>query len=196
MSNVKTFNDTEFGQLEILIIDGKEYFPATDCARMLGYSNPQKAIRDHCKAPGITKRSVGVQTGVKADGTPAMQYVEKNFITEGNLYRLITNSNLPSAERFESWVFDDVLPTIRKNGSYEAETVNARTDFGEIASIMREFRMWAAKQKMPYNQAMACMVKFLHTTGVPFPEEMVYQPPLDINAMQLAMDFMKQNSLA
>lgn len=185
MSNVKTFNDTEFGRLEILLIDGKEYFPATDCARMLGYQNPYDAIKKHCRKEGVAKREVLTNGGVQ----------EKNFITEGNLYRLITNSNLPSAERFESWVFDDVLPTIRKNGAYETEIVNARSDFGEIASIMREFRMWAAKQKMPYNQAMACLVKFLHTTGVPFPDEMIYQPPVDINAMQLAINFMQQDSL-
>lgn len=114
----KIFNHSKFGVLEVILIDGKEYFPATDCAKMLGYSNPEKAIRDHCKTPGCTIRSVGVETGIKADGTPAFQTVKKKYITEGNLYRLITHSKLPAAEKFESWVFDEVIPDIRRTGMY------------------------------------------------------------------------------
>jgi prophage antirepressor-like protein len=75
---------------------------------MLGHTNPQKAIRDHCKEKGCTIRSVPTNGGRQ----------NKKFIDEGNLYRLITNSELPAAEKFENWVFDDVLPTIRKTGGY------------------------------------------------------------------------------
>ena len=67
---------------------------------------------------GGTKCSIGVQTGKKADGSPAVQMVEMLFIPEGDLYRLIAHSKLPSAERFEQWVFDEVLPAIRKHGAY------------------------------------------------------------------------------
>jgi prophage antirepressor-like protein len=49
MNNLQVFKNTEFGELKVLVIDGKEYFPATDCARMLGYSNPRDADKDHCK---------------------------------------------------------------------------------------------------------------------------------------------------
>lgn len=123
MHNVKVVNSPEFGQLEIMLIDGKEYFPATESARMLGYKNPQKAIKDHCKAPGVTICSVGVVTGKKADGSDAVQQVEKKFIDEGNLYRLIVKSTLSVAERFERWVFDEVLPDIRKYGMYASESL-------------------------------------------------------------------------
>ena len=58
------------------------------------------------------------QTGKKADGTPAVQMVEMLFIPEGDVYRLIAHSKLPSAERFERWVFDEVLPSIRQHGAY------------------------------------------------------------------------------
>ncbi|WP_040305955.1 phage antirepressor KilAC domain-containing protein [Caloramator australicus] len=119
MSSLEVFRNSEFGELNVLIIDGKEYFPATDCARILGYTNPQKAIRDHCR--GCTKRSVGVVTGKKADGTDAIQEVEMKFIPEGDLYRLIVKSKLPKAERFERWVFDEVLPSIRKHGIYATD---------------------------------------------------------------------------
>lgn len=103
---IKEFNNSQFGNLEILIVDGIEYFPATDSAKMLGYSNPQKAIRDHCK--GVNEMVTPTKGGQQ----------KKNYITEGNLYRLIINSKLPTAEKFESWVFDEVLPSIRKTGGY------------------------------------------------------------------------------
>lgn len=118
MDELKTFNDSEFGELGVLEIDGKEYFPATSCAKILGYRNPRKAIIDHCREDGVTKRDAWVQTGIKSDGSPAMRKNEINYIDEGNLYRLIVHSKLPSAERFECWVFDEVLPSIRKQGGY------------------------------------------------------------------------------
>ncbi len=57
INDIKVFSNTEFGELGVMLIDGKEYFPATQCARTLGYSNPKKAVRDHCKEDGCTKRS-------------------------------------------------------------------------------------------------------------------------------------------
>lgn len=123
MNDVRVVNSSEFGQLEIMLIDGKEYFPATESARILGYKNPQKAIKDHCKLPGVTMCSVGVVTGKKADGSDALQQVEKKYIDEGNLYRLIVKSTLAVAERFEKWVFDEVIPDIRKHGMYASESL-------------------------------------------------------------------------
>lgn len=116
---LQTFNNAQFGELRTTEIEGKVYYCGTDIARALGYANPQKAIKDHCKLGGVTNRSVGVQTGYKADGTPAMQNVEMKFITEGNVYRLIARSKLPQAEKFESWVFDEILPQIAHTGTYE-----------------------------------------------------------------------------
>ena len=120
-NNIQVFENAEFGKLEIFMIDGKPYFPATECAKVLGYKNPHKAINDHC--PHLTKREVGVQTGVKADGKPAYQRVEKAYIPEGDLYRLIIRSKLPAAVRFEKWVMDEVLPTIRQYGAYISDDV-------------------------------------------------------------------------
>ena len=109
MNNLIIFNNNEFGEIQIIEENGKFKFGATEVAKMLGYVNPHKAIIDHCKKDGLTKREVIDNLGRKQ---------EKNFIDEGNLYRLITHSKLPSAEKFESWVFDEVLPSIRKNGGY------------------------------------------------------------------------------
>lgn len=109
MNELKVFQNSEFGELGVMMIDGKEYFPAAQCARILGYSNPQKAVRDHCDEDGCTKRSVIDSLG---------RTQEMKFINEGNLYRLIVRSKLPAAKRFERWVFDEVLPEIRRTGGY------------------------------------------------------------------------------
>jgi prophage antirepressor-like protein len=114
---MQLYYSTEFGSLETLEIDGKLYFPATECAKILHYTNPQKAIRDHCRAEGVVFRSV-------IDRLGRMQ--NRKFITEGNLYRLIIRSNLPAADRFERWVFDEILPTLRKHGAFATdETLDA-----------------------------------------------------------------------
>lgn len=108
-NELKVFNSSEFGELGLLTINGKEYFPATMCAKILGYSNTHDAIIRHCKKDGVVKHEVIDDIG---------RTQQMNFITEGNLYRLIAKSKLPSAENFEKWVFDEVLPSIRKNGGY------------------------------------------------------------------------------
>ncbi len=124
MNNLQVFKNTEFGELKVLVIDGKEYFPATDCARMLGYSNPRDAIQRHCKPDGgVVKHDGGVTLTTNQYGVSTEQHVERTYITEGNLYRLIIRSKLPAAERFERWVFDEVLPTIRKYGVYATDKV-------------------------------------------------------------------------
>ena len=118
MENViQSFTNTEFGELEILQEGDKFWFPATKCAQILGYVNPYKAIIDHCHKYGLTKRE-GVFVKRNKDGSTMKQVNTSNFISEGNLYRLICRSKLEGAERFERWVFDDVLPTIRKHGAY------------------------------------------------------------------------------
>lgn len=122
MNNIQIFNNPEFGKVRTLEIDGKPYFCGSDVAKALGYAKPQNAIATHCK--GAVKQGIGVQTGIKADGTPSIQNVEMLFIPEGDIYRLIARSKLPTAEKFESWVFDEVIPSIRKNGGYIANQEN------------------------------------------------------------------------
>lgn len=107
MNELQIFNSGEFGEIRTIEIDGKPYFVGTDVAKALGYSNPRKAILDHCK--GVTKRDTPTSSGVQL----------MSYINEGDLYRLIMKSKLPSAEKFESWVMNEVLPTIRKTGSYQ-----------------------------------------------------------------------------
>lgn len=107
-----------FSQVRTIVEGETIWFCATDVAKCLGYSNPYDAIAKHCKSTGVAIREVGVETGKRADGSPAIQQVPIKFISEGNVYRLIARSQLPSAERFEAWLFDEVVPSIRKNGYY------------------------------------------------------------------------------
>lgn len=109
MNKPQIFKHPQFGQVEVITIDGNEWFGSTQSAVILGYTNPQKAVRDHCREDGCTIRSVIDSLG---------RTQQMKFINEGNLYRLITRSKLPEAYKFESWVFDEVLPSIRKHGAY------------------------------------------------------------------------------
>ena len=116
MNELQIFSNPEFGEIRTIEENGKVLFCGSDVAKALGYKKPNDAVNTHC--PYTLKRSIGVQTGIKADGSPAAQNIEMNFIPEGGIYRLAAKSELPGAERFESWIFDEVLPAIRKHGAY------------------------------------------------------------------------------
>lgn len=117
MNKLQIFNNEKFGQIRTSKIEGKLYFVGKDIAKSLGYKNPRDAISRHCK--GVVKRDSFKEGGQQIA-----------LISEGDMYRLITNSELPSSEEFESWVFDDVLPQIRKTGGYIP--INEEEDETEI----------------------------------------------------------------
>lgn len=112
MHDLQIFNNTEFGEIRTIEIDGKPYFVATDVAAALGYATPRDAVSRHCR--GVVKRDTPTSSGIQS----------MSYINEGDLYRLIMKSKLPSAERFENWVVNEVLPSIRKNGGYIANQEN------------------------------------------------------------------------
>ena len=106
MNELQIFNNEEFGSVRTITKDGKTYFVGNDVAKALGYSETAKAIRTHCK--GVSEMDIPTNGGVQT----------MKMITEGDIYRLVIKSQLPQAEKFESWVFDNVLPSIRNNGGY------------------------------------------------------------------------------
>lgn len=106
MNHVEIFKSPEFGSVRVIEENGKYLFCGTDVARALGYAIPTKAVNTHCK--GVSKMEAPTNGGIQ----------KLLFIPEGDVYRLIVHSKLPSAERFEQWVFDEVLPSIRKHGAY------------------------------------------------------------------------------
>ena len=127
MNKLNIFKNEEFGQLSVIVKNNKEYIEAIEVATILGYSNPRDAINRHCDKDGVVFSDVGVVTGFRKDNSKAFQVVTKKFIDEGNLYRLIIKSKLPSAKRFEKWIMDEVLPSIRKHGAYMSEEVINKT---------------------------------------------------------------------
>lgn len=106
MNNLQIFNNAKFGKIRTIEENGTVLFCGSDIAKALGYARPADAISAHCKG-------VCVLPTPSAGGTQ-----NTKFIPEGDVYRLIAHSKLPAAEQFESWVFDEVLPTIRRNGAY------------------------------------------------------------------------------
>lgn len=113
MNEIKTFENVEFGSVRTHTDEnGKVTFCGADIAKALGYADTAKAIKLHCKEDGWAICPVIDSMGREQ---------QAKFITEGNVYRLIAHSKLPSAERFERWVFDEVLPSIRKHGAYMTE---------------------------------------------------------------------------
>lgn len=111
MNNLTVFNNAAFGDLRTIEKDGEIWFIASDVARALGYRNISDALSKHCRY--VAKCDIPHPQG---KGT-----LEINIIPEGDLYRLIIRSKLPAAEQFERWVFDEVLPSIRKTGKYSVQ---------------------------------------------------------------------------
>ena len=110
-SKISVLESNEFGQVRIIEENGTILFCGKDVATALGYEQPTHAVTRHCKA--CTKRTHLSSRGLQ----------ETTFITEGDVYRLIVRSKLPAAERFEHWVFDEVLPSIRKHGAYMTDSL-------------------------------------------------------------------------
>lgn len=114
MNGLKIFNNPEFGEIRTITEDGVTLFCGKDVAAALGYKRPKDAIAAHCKG-AVTRRTP--TNGGEQDML---------FITEGDIYRLAARSELPGAERFESWIFDEVIPSIRRHGAYMTpETLEA-----------------------------------------------------------------------
>ncbi|MBE6275195.1 MAG: phage antirepressor [Bacteroides sp.] len=105
------FKNAEFGQIRTCMVNGETYFVGKDVASALGYTNPQKAIRDHIDEEDKLGERI-VQSG---------QARETIVINESGLYALILSSKLDSAKRFKRWVTSEVLPAIRQNGRYELQ---------------------------------------------------------------------------
>lgn len=166
MNDLKVFSNSEFGELGVLVIDGKEWFPASQCAKILGYSSPKDAITAHCK--GAVKRRLPTAGGEQ----------EVKFIPEGDLYRLIIRSKLPAAEKFERWVFDEVLPSIRHNGGYvpNAEELIAKTATAVVSEVMKQLVPLLTQIQQPQPQMQPFIMQPQSVIGFPFPYKYEYKP--------------------
>lgn len=116
MNEIKIFENTEFGAVRTIAIDGEPYFVGKDVAEILAYANPRKAIIDHVdeedKTDGVT-----IRDSIGREQNPVC-------INESGLYSLILSSKMPNAKKFKHWVTSEVLPSIRKTGSYQVPQSN------------------------------------------------------------------------
>lgn len=141
--DLQIFQNKEFGEIRTVLIDREPYFVGVDIAKALGYKRPTDAIRQHSRYS--VKHSIPhPQSKVKT--------IEVYCIPESDLYRLVVNSQLPQAEKFERWVFDEVLPSIRKHGAYmtpekiEEVLLNPDTII-QLATQLKEERALVQKQR-------------------------------------------------
>ena len=115
------FHESE-NEVRSLVINSEPYFVGNDVAKALGYIRPKDAIRQHCK--GAVKHRLLTKGGSQ----------EMSVIPESDLFRLIIHSELPSAQKFERWVMEEVLPSIRKTGSYKMKS-SQKDDFIDMRMI-------------------------------------------------------------
>ena len=121
---IRVFDNPEFGEIRTINEGGNPLFCAKDVATALGYANTNDAINKHCR--GVAKRyPISDALGRTQDA---------RFVSEGDMYRLVASSKLEGAQRFESWIFDDVVPTIRRTGSYSVQDDTLQMAYGLLAA--------------------------------------------------------------
>lgn len=122
--SLRVFNNEEFGKIRTVMIDGEPWFVGKDVATILGYADPNKAIAMHVdeddKLNDKTSSSLGQRGGW--------------LINESGLYGLILSSKLPNAKKFKRWVTSEILPTLRKTGTYTARTMTPNEIIAAIAA--------------------------------------------------------------
>ena len=165
MNNIQIFENQEFGAIRTMSDEqGESLFCGKDVARALGYTNPQKALRDH-----VSLEDKGVNEMVTPGGTQ-----QATFINESGLYSLILSSKLESAKRFKHWVTSEVLPSIRKQGGYMVALENESNEviLSRALQIMqatiqrRDEEIATLKPKAEYTDQVLDSITCLTTTQV------------------------------
>lgn len=158
-NQVQIFENPEFGKMHALTINGEPWAYANEVAAALGYKNPRKAIADHVDAEdkGVTKRDT---LGGTQDTT---------IINESGLYSLILGSKLPKAKEFKRWVTSEVLPTLRKTGSYGKKPAPA--DPSALADLVRATSQLMRDQRKNVHDIAYAAAVIMHQYGVDVPAE-------------------------
>ena len=117
-NELEIFKNEEFGEIRTVIIDGEPWFVAKDIASILGYKDPKNTIKNRCKRGRVFEIP---------HPQNQQKLLEVMVIPESDIYRLIVGSKLPSAQKFESWVMEEILPSICKHGAYMTNEVIERT---------------------------------------------------------------------
>nr|DAE62818.1 MAG TPA: hypothetical protein [Caudoviricetes sp.] len=158
MNELMLFNNEEFGEIRGIEIEGKPYVVAKDVAKALGYKDTTNAIKQHCK--WVVKYHLPhPQSNSKT--------IEVNMIPEGDVYRLIIKSKLPSAQKFEEWVMDEVLPSLRKTGKYEIQTNNELPQLlNDMTQLIKDIEDKIEKQNIQINEQDKQIEEIKHLVGI------------------------------
>lgn len=161
MNNIQVFNNEELGCIRTVMINDQPWFVGKDIAVALGYSNPQKAIRDHIDVEDKT-----VNDSFTINGTKGTQ--ELAVINESGLYSLILSSKLPSAKKFKHWVTSEVLPCIRKTGHY------GNTPLKDVINLIRITRDNIEKQGASPTQIAETINGICEQYGINLPNFVIH----------------------
>lgn len=165
MNNSEVLNHKQFGRIRIIEEDGQVLFCGVDVARALGYSNPSDAVTRHCR--WVVKRDV------PHPQSPG-KTMEMNFITEGDLYRITAASELTTAAAFESWIFDEVLPSIRRTGAYVVNTCpHPPQHTGEVARYIKVVAGYMEKQGSPPFEILQMILDVSAQHGIRLPQSAI-----------------------
>lgn len=146
MVNLAVFNNERFGEIRAFIDEHNEpWFSLVDICKILNLGNASQ-VKTTLKEAGVITNEVGVQTGMKSDGSPAYMRINMNFVNEPNLYRCIFKSRKKEAEQFQDWIFEEVIPSIRKNGEYNLQRQVPKT-FAEALRLAAEQQEEIERQK-------------------------------------------------
>jgi len=137
---LQIYKNAEFGSVRTTTIKGEPMFVGKDVAEILGYTNPQKALRDH-----VDEEDKTLNESFTVNGTMVI------LINESGLYSLILSSKMPSAKKFKRWVTNEVLPAIRKHGMFATDDLIANPDLA-IAAFT------ALKEERERNKALTAAV--------------------------------------
>lgn len=167
-NKIQVFENPEFGEVHALTIDGEPWAYANEVATALGYKNPRDAVSRH-----VDEEDRGV---AKRDTLGGNQEVV--IINESGLYSLILSSKLPKAKAFKRWVTSEVLPTLRKTGSYSVKPEPPmfepkRTSVGEIASLLLQIRQIQKAQGTTSRKIAFTAQRLCEQFGIELPEDFV-----------------------
>lgn len=161
MNEMTIFQNPEFGQVRTITRDGEPWFVGVDVCNALGYSNSRKAIHDH-----VDNDDKGV---TKSDTPGGKQNVV--IINESGLYALIFGSTLESAKRFKHWVTSEVLPSIRKTGSYTVSKYKPKaTSVGEVVNLIVQTRESMERQGSSPREVAIAVKQICEQFGIMLPD--------------------------
>lgn len=178
MNELKVFNNEEFGKIRTVTINNEPWFVGKDVATALGYKNTKDALATHIEDCDRIMGSQNATPSIK-DSMGRSQY--PTWINESGLYALIFGSKLESAKEFKHWVTSEVLPTLRKTGSYEMPKTKQRNE--RLASVNN-----AVKILTPMLQAAGCNSKIQLLTAKSLYEKAGVNLPITIKADQQYVD--------